>query len=451
MHLCAGTYTFAGGNSNGLTFRGSGSSGSPITLQSDGAVILTAPYWGNSSGPLVAPITTNGNSYVTINGRNQLTLQATANGTLFANQVDWGNGLVAKGGGNVTIENLTVANIYVHACTLPVSNCTDEGGQDTGGISAYGSNLLVSGNTVHDAKLCIGANYAGGTTYNNETFQNNALYNCDHGFEIGDGGSDTLTNLIVSGNTIYGFQNWDDLGVNNHHDGIHQFAYNSGSVVTGYLVYNNYIYGNFGANFNAGIFQESATETAGTLIFNNVIIDQSSTSHLGCGMICLEGTGDYVVNNTIDATTGYGTEGINLYDPGCVVENNTVNNMAGTNAVNSPATYANTTFNYNNYYGIGSNGWNIGFTFGFWQAKCSCDANSSNVNPSLSATYAPTSASTALIQQGANLSALSISLLDLDKAGVARPAPPANWGIGAYQYQSGVTVSPPTGLSVIVH
>lgn len=450
VHLCGGTYAFAGGNSNGLTFQGSGSSSSPITLQADAAAMITAPYWGNTSGPNVAPITTNGNSYITINGQSQLTLQASANGTNLANQVDWGNGLIAKGGSNVTIENLTVSNIYIHSCALPIANCTDEGGQDSGGISAYGSNLLVTGNTVHDAKLCIGANYSGGTTYNNETFSNNTLYDCDHGLEIGDGGSDSLTNLIVSGNNISNFQNWDDYGVNNHHDGIHQFAYNSGSVVAGYMVYNNYIHGDFGANFNAAVYQESSTNTTGTYVFNNLIVDQSSAPHLGCGMICLENVGAKIYNNTIDATTGHGTEGINVYYANDVIENNTVSNMGGALAVNSPATYANTTINFNNYYGIGGSGWNNQGSFSGWQSVCHCDANSSNANPNLSAAYTPTSASTPLIQQGVNLSGLSIPLLNLDMAGMARPAMPTNWGLGAYQYQSGVVVSPPTGFSATV-
>ncbi len=420
VHLCAGTYSFAGGNTNGLAFQGGGSSGGVITLIADqGPVTLTAPYWGNTSGPNVGPVNTNGHSYITIDGENQLTLQATANGTLLANQVDWGNGLVAKGGRNVTIENLTVSNIYVHSCRLPISNCTDEGGPDTGGISAYGSNLLVRGNTVHDAKLCIGGNYGGGITINNEAFQNNTLYNCDHGFEVGDGSAnDTVINLIISDNDISNFQNWDDFGVNNHHDGIHQFSYNSGDSVVGYQAYNNYIHGDFGANMNAAIYQESSTETTGTLYFNNLIVDSASMSHLGCGEICVLNQNAGIYNNTIAATTGHGTVCVNVYYAGDVIKNNTCTSVGEAISVTSAANYANTAIDYNNYYNIGSNGWNQIGTFQTWQSLCSCDAHGNNNNPNLSAeTYRPTSLSSALAG-GISLTSLSITALAADKTGV---------------------------------
>src|SRR5262245_20306585 len=58
VHLC-GTFTGAA-NSNLLTFHGSGSNGSPITLLFEPGTQLDAPYWAYNGGA----VNTNGNSYL---------------------------------------------------------------------------------------------------------------------------------------------------------------------------------------------------------------------------------------------------------------------------------------------------------------------------------------------------------------------------------------------------
>ena len=453
VHLCAGTYSFPAGTTNALGFQGSGSSGNVITLKADGAVVITAPYWGtgNDGSPAV---NVNGKSFITIDGQNQLTIQATANGTPFANRIDGSNGIISNGGSNVTIQNLTVSNMYVHTCTLPISNCTDEVGGSTGGISAWGSNLLIQHCTIHDAKDGIGANYPGGSVITNMTFQNNTIYNTDHGIEFGAGGTgSTVTNVIIKNNDIRDFQNWDDAAVNHHHDGIHQFAYNTGDVVVGYQVNGNYIHGDFGANINAAIYQESSTQTTGTYVFNNLIVDQSSVSHQGCGEICVINLGARIYNNTITAPTGHGSVGVNVYQPGAVIQNNVIFNIFEAVGVSGSATYANTTFDYNNYYGIGGNGWNLSGSFSAWKTSCSCDAHSTTGNPNLNASYQPTSASTSLIGQAFNLAGLLMTPLNIDKAGNPRPSV-GMWDGGAYGYgaasSGSTTVQPPTGLTATV-
>jgi hypothetical protein len=455
VHLCAGTYAYAAGTTIGLSFQGGGSAGGVVTLQADGAVVITAPYWRTSG------INTNGNSFITINGQNQMTIEASANGTLLANQIDGANGILAYGGSNVTIENLTVSNIYVHACKLPVSNCTDEIGHSTGDISGYGSNLLIQGCTVHDAKDGIGLNYAGGVVINNMTAQNNQIYNVDHGIEVGAGGSDSrVTNIILKNNDIHDFQSWDDAGVGNHHDGIHEFAYNPGDVVIGYQVNGNYIHGDFGYNMNAAIYQESENQTTGTLYFNNIIVDQSLVTHPGgCGEICFINTGAGVYNNVITAPTGHGTVGIIPYRDGNIIKNNIIFSIGEATGIGSGATIKGSTWDSNNYYNIGSGGWNQ-HSFSGWQTATGGEANSSNTNPNLDASYHPTSSSTAIIHHGCNLTTImGVTALDTDKAGTVRPdatgcQSPGNsaaWDMGAYNYGSSVVaVQPPTNLVTIV-
>lgn len=452
VHLCAGTYSFPGGTSCGLSFQGNGNSSGPITLLADqGAVTITAPYWGGSANG--GGICSSGYSYVTVNGENNLTIQATANGSSFANQADYGFGVWALYGNNVTIENLTVSNIYVHTqCVSPYAGC-DEGGQNTGGIAAQGSNVTISGDTIHDAKWCITGGVPGSATIADRVIINNTIYDCDHGVAVGVGNvNGVLNGLVVAGNDMYSFNVWDDNPSvnNNHHDGIHIWSYDSGDSITGAMVYDNYIHGDWGASWNSAMFTEASGGVPSAFYFNNVLVDQSSESHQGCGVFCQEENGVSVLNNTIvsSGAAGGGSVALQFYGSGVVVENNTISGAYGALLFTSGATY--TTVDYNNYYNIGANGFNNGGSFSSWQSSCACDGSSNSANPGLSGTYAPTSGSTAL-SAGVNLDALSISLLDVDKSGVTRPPLPAGWTIGAYQYESNSGVAAPTNLSAVAH
>ena len=234
LHLC-GTFTASAGASNYIVAQASGTSGNIITLQFETNSNLTAAYWSG------AVINLNGASYITVDGGTNGTIQATANGTGLANQQDNGVCVYSNGSKNVQVKNLTCANIYVHTCTLPMSNCTDEGGQNTYGIELIGGSNLQIGpnNTAHDMKWALFNGYGNGAT-NVQIFQN-TVYNADHGVVFGDAGSNdaatgSLTatcggangNMICQ-NTIHDGGNWDDVGDLNHHDGIHTWANFSGS------------------------------------------------------------------------------------------------------------------------------------------------------------------------------------------------------------------------------
>ena len=439
VHLC-------GTISSALTFQGSGSSTSPVTLLFENGAQMSAPNWGSGGGA----INSSGNGYLIVDGGTNGVIHATSNGTGLATQYDnTGVGLSACAG--CIVRNLTVANMYVHTCTEPVSNCTDENGQNSSGIYVSdGSNVSIHNNTVYGAKWCLF--YTVGTTQSSVSIYGNTVYNCDHGAAVGGEGSASVSGIQVYSNVIHDGQNWDDAANNNHHDGIH-FWTGSGSF-SGVQEYNNYMYGDWGNNFNSFLFAEG-TQT-GAQYFNNVLIDQSSVSHNGCGYICLENNSPVIANNTI---VGPGTA-INVsYNSGNVVENNTISNAYRATQVASQADIA--VWDYNNYYNLGTCGWNCG-TFASWQSGGN-DAHGSNTNPNLSGTYTPTSSSTALMQ-GANLASLGISQLDLDKAGVCRPSSSCTspgtstslaisasspWTIGAYQLNSGTTANtpnPPTGL-----
>src|SRR6266704_4264896 len=305
VHLCPATYTFAAGTVTGLAFQGSGTSGHPIIVTTDGAVVITAPYWGPGSGNNAA-IDVNGKSFITIDGQNRLTIQATANGTLLANQKNFANGILAKGGSNVTIQNLTVSNIYVHACTLvagadPAVNCTDTVGDATGDISAYGNNLTIQNCILHDAKDGIGLNYSGGASLSNEVITGNTIYNIDHGVELGvSNAGSSVSNVYIAYNVIHDFQNWDtSITLNTfHHDADHVFT-NSGGSATNVYSYGNIVTGNFGFNFNSAFFSEPFNAASALFYFENVVNDQSTVSHQGCGMFCQEVDSPKFYYNTV--------------------------------------------------------------------------------------------------------------------------------------------------------
>ena len=120
IHLC-GTFSASAGSSEYFTFQGSGTSGSPITLIADqGTISVTAAYW---SGKV---IDVGSNSYITVNGANNLTIQAAANGTQLANHQGGGVCVGGSGGSNIIVENLVCSNLYVRTCTPPTSSCTDK-------------------------------------------------------------------------------------------------------------------------------------------------------------------------------------------------------------------------------------------------------------------------------------------------------------------------------------
>lgn len=464
VHLC-GTFTASPGASNYLVVQGNGASGNPVTIKFETNAILQATYWSG------AALSLGSHTYITVDGGTNGLVQATANGTNLANQQNNGVG-ISGSGSNITIQNMTIANIYVHACTspattFPVTTCPDEGGQDTKGIIfSGGSNILITNNTVHDVKWGLFYSF-GGVANSNITFSNNTEYNVDHGLFTTDGtaGGATLNGLYVYGNTWHDFASWDDNANGNHHDCTHndlsQGPPNANYAIN-VFIYNNYCYGDFGEGFNSAIFlssQQIANQYTAT-VFNNVLIDQSQYGHQGCGLICaLSGTTNSTsfYNNTLVGAEGslgtaQGGVAFNFYGPIGSFENNVVDNFYEA-MKNGGFTGTWVTFDYNNYYSIGAQGFDGSAAgapgFSSWQSTCQgqgtppCDAHGSYSNPNLSTSWLPTSSSTALISHGVNLTSLSVMALDSDKAGVARPTSTA-WDIGAYSYSGS---SPSINLS----
>ncbi len=472
IHL-SGTFTAAAKACNYMQFQAGGSNGSPLTLHFESGALLTAPTWGAGCGAIYS----NGHNYITIDGGNSGsamantlsgggTIQATANGTGLTYQVN-GNGILLYSCSNCTVENLIISDIYVHICTLPVKNCTDENGDPTGAIYIDGgSNVVVTNNIAHDMKWCIEDNFNSGDT--NVRFYGNQVYNVDHGFVIATGTTGaSFTYGYIYDNWYHDPQNWDDAANNNHHDGVHFWAFGSGNSLTHSYIYNNKFSGNFGTSMNSAVYQEAVgynVPACDAWVFNNVIAPSAGVP-TGNGLIGLGANGGVgcwsSINNTL---LGYSTSNAMALNANAT-KGTTYNNIVSTvDGALGGYTVSVTAIDYQDYYTIGANGWNGGSPLSAWVSYCEvnfpktigCDAHSVSGNPNLTSAFVPNSGSP-VIAAGKNLYSIcngqanpGLGALCYDAAGVARPSS-GNWDVGAFQYNSGSGLAPPTSLAAIVN
>src|SRR5713101_8335216 len=454
VHLC-GTFTGAPGSTM-LTFHGSGTSGNPITLLFENGANLTAPYWSANGA-----INTNGNTWLVVNGDvtggRQGIIQNMPNGTGLANQ-QTSRGIFADNCANCTIENLTVANLYVHTSTsdnlvnASSVNCV----RDIGGDNFTATNVLC-----HDAGWGIFA------TSSNFTLSNSEIYNVDHGAADARTGLGTLTNINIFGNHIHDYAAWDTSSNSYHHDGIHIWA-NSGAQVSGGDIYNNLFDGDVGANVTAHVYIETVsgspagTHTSNFRIYNNVFLPPGTSRNYRA--IWLDGGAGDPSNNA--AYDNFINTGSNSYDAvrangqaGVRFENNIV--MSSGNGSADIVLTSSTTVglvDYNTYLSnAGGNTfvWQSSFigSLSQWQSSCSCDAHSQLVTSGQinSTSDGHLQIGSVAITAGTNLTSLSVTALDFDKAGILRPAVGA-WAAGAYVApgtQAGQP-NPPTNLKATV-
>src|SRR6202030_762648 len=113
VHLC-GTFTGAAGQQL-LSVRGNGTSSARITIKFQPGAILTAPYWSASGA-----IRMDYRSYITIDGGGSGLIRNTANGTGLAYHMA-SRAIYAPNCTGCTVQNITIANLYVHTSVSDVS------------------------------------------------------------------------------------------------------------------------------------------------------------------------------------------------------------------------------------------------------------------------------------------------------------------------------------------
>lgn len=435
VHVC-GTITGTAGQ-YALIAQGSGSAGLPVTILFEtGAALTNSAYWGDHLG---GAIDISNLSYVTVDGGTNGTIQNLANGTGLANNHS-SAGVTVNGSNNIVVQNLTISNICQHTAVTDYAGCTTSGNTDSGIAVRASTSVTITNNTINDANT--GIMFTSGTAVAS-TISNNTISRCNWGIAAYTTGG-VLSGITISGNDISDAANWDtDLADSTfHHNGIYLYSTSPTSGIDGAVIANNYIHGTMsecapnscttGWIFVADAGGSDLVEN--TQIFNNVLTNAGAVGPGNC-YITQQGSATVVVNNTI-----YGNGvGIGLCGETDVrVQNNVVSGV--TRFVSIDVSFAALTNNiYMDVAASGCSPWRLDgesctaqSTFAAWQAATSGDASPSGyyATSSISSAGVPLAGSPT-INAGVDLSALGITALNSDKAGVARGA---TWDIGAYEY-----------------
>jgi hypothetical protein len=438
-----------------LSVHGSGSSTAPVTILFDTGAIIESPAFTNG-------ININGYNYITVNGGTNGIIENTANGTNLSYQTS-SQGVNIQSASDITVESLTIQNIYVNAGSSP--SATDTNGQNTADVNITypASNLIIQNNTLTNARTGIVADFDGGNI-TNLAISGNTL--SDHCWQIQGGGNTTgiVSGLLIYGNSMTGWLNWQYPTSTYHQDGIILYS-DSGTPFTVY-VYNNYFYGDMGEGSSTGMLfittPNNEYDPITTYAFNNVFYDSVPYDD----PMWIAQTIVYAYNNTFVGSGG----GVPIMmsdgssTPSTAASANAENNVfinfspvyldeyslltnwkaSNYNDFNAGSSGV-VAFDNSNFSGNGPN-----WTFSQWQAE-GFDANSTTGAPNLSSSYTLQSGSAA-IGLGTNLTSLctgNLVPLCSDKAGNPRPST-GNWDAGAYNYASDAP-APPTGLTAVAH
>ena len=462
VYIC-GTISGSAG-STVLTFQGSGSGGSPITLTFAPGAIVQAPYCPPAAGGSAGGcISANGESYIVIDGNGQSgTIRNSSNGASSGScpagtcsYEQTSTLLDIQNCSNCTVQNLIVGPTYIE-----VQNAASENSTNEVALIANSSNVSLVGNAINNCGWCVEFFYLNNTT--NFQAYNNTFSTFGHAFAVAAGSSGAACTgpcSIIHDNQIGpAGLNWDASGCPNHKDGIHYFG-SGASSMAGIYVYNNWFGGDWGVCPTGFIYTDNVNPNInGFYMWNNVFVVVNATFENTNGWVTASNSGGgllYSLNNTL---VGPGVANNALafsYYPSNTSVNVTNNVITGIDNPIAISGYSGGQIDYNLYGSALCNfgncfTWNGSFegSLSAWKTACSCDSHSTqNSAPMLSATGAPQSGSP-VVGAGTNLTGFCIgSLTPLcsatsDGATVVPVLRPSSgpWDIGAYQY-----VPPPSG------
>lgn len=451
-----------------LTFKGSGTSGNPVTLTFDTGAQISMGVCPSSGCLNVA-----GKSWIVVDGGtscgwvNQSLVPCngkvvpTASGTAYGNGGTSSFTIVADGCGNCEIRNLEVST-YVHTSASDAPSGDMRGVQNLQAVSG-GAFYRVHNMIIHDAASGI-VYVPSGNPVSNFEFYNNAEFSVNSGVDISNNNNGTIVGGSVHDNHIYNTAVWDTNGCAFHHNSMHSFAYTQSN--SGIQFYNNQMDGNWGGCPTSELFYEgSGSLNNNCIIFNNVFMGTYQQENNGVVSVTCGGVLQFY-NNTVIGAAKAGDVCLSLNLTGGAaadVKNNIVTNCNQLWETASSASAWGSSFSHNTWggtssgtpwaYSCGSGGCTYANSLSAWQSACSCDSNSSF---GASTSYAGLNSNGTLqssspaIGAGTNLGSLGITALDTDIAGTQRPGGSTAWANGAYSYGSGPSVAPPTGLSALV-
>lgn len=425
VHIC-GTIT-GGANSTLLTFQGDGTSGQPVTLLFEASAILTNTNWGNN-GAIYGGGTRN---WIIVDGGTNGLIQNTANGSSpsFPNQTD-STGIYFPTCNNCILRNMTVANMYVRNNSADVA-----GGGSTGiQIGAGQANRMYS-NVVHDVELGIDHDING--TQAGIEIDHNTVFRCNHSIAGASTGTATVTNWFIHDNEIYDWVNWDEPATNHfHHNGVFLFC-TANSCTASPFIYNNYLHGSVGNFMTAMVFLDITIGTMNAKIFNNIFSNDNASFGATNGLLAMgpNVSSPLVANNTFNYSSNNSALCVATTATAVSFQNNIFRNCGEIYFVNGGAISAS---DFNDFFGFTTFDGSA-TTLAAWRISSGFDANSSSGDPKLNSDFT-LQAGSAAIGLGTNLTSLGIAVLNIDKAGNARPSS-GPWDSGPYQFVTGPSVS----------
>ncbi len=469
VHIC-GTITSV------LTPQGSGASGNPIVIQWEPGASLAVC---NTTGALQI-----GNNFLIFDlGGNSAAITCPNNGIGMGSAVnavgvtDLGNGF-----SNVEIRNGTIGPMFVY------SGGTNSGFSsgclivNTNSIANHFHNLTLKGcaNTIING---LGPNSGAGSEIDHNTVDGSDGRFVNYASQI-DGGNYTDTGGSIHDNDVNYSSVWAVSGGFQHFEIIHVYNRGTGSGtdhIVNLQIYNNYFHGTTPNNSGstAGIFIGEGGSTCSTNSSVSVSIFNNLFKNTKGGIGWSSGSGGFIYdqdcehtmaiyNNTID---GGDTATDSCFE---ILSQSTGNTWILSNNIcmnvqfgiynpqgNSPSSF---TSDHNLFFNLDWNGFggmqwhNTAFaTLAGWQGASGQDAHSLSVNPGLNADYTISSASSPVVQAGANLTSLNISALNTGKplivgagsSGVGNARSGAgNWDLGVYPWNNGAKPNPATSLTV---
>lgn len=429
VHLC-GTLT------SELTAQAGGSSGNVITILFETGAQMSKAYWNTTA------LTLN-NSYITVDGGTNGLIECTANGTGLANQRDC-KGIYVNSASNVTIRNLTIRNIYVRTAGTEL-NGFGAGIFFDASMSSI-SNILAENCKISHASNGIVSNF--GSNSSNYVFRNNTVSYCNWSINAGDRGSktDSLTGLVISGNTVSQWSNWNETSANSfHHNGV--FIYANQGTCTGPIVSGNFFGAGLGGSYQTSYIYEN-TGIINPIVCNNIFAPGNNEGS-GNGAVVVSSTlatTIRIVNNTF-VQIGTGGPGIQTtgFPPGqtLIIQNNIFSGNWYYNISLYSTSNLTTILNHNLYFNAPHFSVGAGFeTYATWKSY-GYDTDAILTDPKLDSSYHLMTGSPA-IGAGTSFLSLNIPLLTADKDGNAR----SSWDLGAYK-SGGVSPTLPPSNAVI--
>jgi hypothetical protein len=463
---------------------GSGAIGNPVTVIWESGAKLSQPVCpatgclnGNGKTDFVYDGGGTGNPFLGTFVPNG-TIESTANGSTLANQVGASELANFDGASRITIKNMLLQNAYVHTvATDHAPSPPDPSASHATSVST----LTVTNSQIHDVLWAI---YTG-LSSSNVSVTYTEIYNADHNVAVGVTNQTTDT-VLINHDLFHDWANWDTTATLcggsscYHHDGVHLYQVgNVGGIYKNVFISNNKFYGDQGVYNTAGIFNEGATVGTSMTAFNNVFLSPASRTWNN-GMLCLtvgDGGAAKAYNNTLVTVSGEDHPLNKLQGTNSDFRNNVTvlsspgSGGPGVNSIGSTTpTFVGGGLDYNFYGFTPSNATyfiacvsNCSFAnFTQWKAFFAAgsgqEANSIVDSPSNFAVNTSTGipgVGSTLFEKGTNLSALCTgNLTDLctDFAGVARPAAPAKWSPGAFQFGGSISpvLSPPTNVTAVV-